>query len=56
MIGGKMSRKTRQTFTQDFKLEAAQLVLDQNYSVREAASAMYIGKSTMDKLGTATQR
>ena len=49
MIGGKMSRKTRQTFTQDFKLEAAQLVLDQNYSVREAASAMNIGKSTMDK-------
>lgn len=44
-----MSRKTRQTFTQDFKLEAAQLVLDQNYSVREAASAMNIGKSTMDK-------
>jgi len=38
MIGGKMSRKERRTFTQDFKLDAAQLVLDQNYSVREAAS------------------
>lgn len=49
MIGGKMSRKERRTFTQDFKLDAAQLVLDQNYSVREAASAMNVGKSTMDK-------
>jgi transposase-like protein len=44
-----MSRKERRTFTQDFKLDAAQLVLDQNYSVREAASAMNVGKSTMDK-------
>lgn len=44
-----MSRKTRQTFTQDFKLEAAQLALDKNYSVREAANAMNVGKSTMDK-------
>lgn len=49
MIGGKMSRKERRTFTQDFKLEAAQLVLDQNYTVRDAASAVNIGKSTMDK-------
>lgn len=49
MIGRKMSRKTRQTFSEDFKLEAAQLVLDKNYSVREAASAMNIGKSAMDK-------
>lgn len=44
-----MTNESRRTFTQDFKLEAAQLVVDQGYSVREAASAMDVGKSTMDK-------
>jgi transposase len=44
-----MTGKTRRTFTPEFKLEAAQLVVDQNYSIREAASAMNVGKSTMDK-------
>jgi transposase len=44
-----MTGKTRRTFTPEFKLEAAQLVVEQNYSVREAASAMNVGKSTMDK-------
>ena len=44
-----MTIKRRRTFTPEFKLEAAQLVVDQNYSIREAASAMNIGKSTMDK-------
>lgn len=44
-----MTSKTRRTFTPEFKLEAAQLVVDQNYSIREAATAMNVGKSTMDK-------
>ncbi len=49
-LGGDMvAKKTRRTFTPEFKLEAAQLVVDQGYSVREAADAMNIGKSTMDK-------
>jgi len=48
-LGGKMDRKTRQVFTPEFRHEAAQLVVDQNYSVKEAAEAMGIGKSTMDK-------
>ncbi|MBF4447844.1 transposase, partial [Vibrio anguillarum] len=39
----------RRLFSAEFKLEAAQLVLDQNYSVTEAAQAMNVGKSTMDK-------
>ena len=30
-------------------MEAAQLVVDQNYSIRESANAMNVGKSTMDK-------
>ena len=44
-----MIGKTRRTFTPEFKLEAAQLVVEQNYSIREVASAMNVGKSTMDK-------
>ncbi|XHY20729.1 hypothetical protein ViNHUV68_14360 [Vibrio sp. NH-UV-68] len=44
-----MTKRTRRTFSAEFKLEAAQLVLDQNYTVVEAAKAMGVGKSTMDK-------
>ena len=44
-----MTGKTRRTFTPEFKLEAVQLVVEQNYSIREAASAMNVGKSIMDK-------
>ena len=48
-LGEKMTTTTRRTFTPEFKLEAAQLVVDQSYSIREAANAMNVGKSTMDK-------
>jgi len=44
-----MTTRTRRTFTPEFRLESAQLVVDQGYSVREAAQAMNVGKSTMDK-------
>jgi transposase len=44
-----MTIQRRRTFTPEFKLESAQLVVEQNYSIREAASAMNVGKSTMDK-------
>jgi transposase len=44
-----MSRKGRRNFPPEFRLEAAQLVVDQHYSVREAAQAMGVGISTMDK-------
>ena len=44
-----MNKRTRRRFDPDFRLEAAQLVVDQNYSVREAAEAMNVGKSSMDK-------
>lgn len=47
-IGDKMTKKTRQRFRPEFRLEVAQLVLDQGYSVREAATAMNVGKSTVD--------
>jgi len=47
--GDNMTKKTRPRFNPEFKVECAQLVLDQGYSVREAAEAMNVGKSTIDK-------
>ena len=44
-----MNNKIRPTFSPEFRLECAQLVLDKGYSVRQAAQAMNVGKSTMDK-------
>ncbi|ETS99214.1 IS3 family transposase [Providencia alcalifaciens] len=44
-----MAKRIRRLFSAEFKLEATQLELDQNYSVVEAANAMGVGKSTMDK-------
>jgi len=44
-----MTKRTRRHFDPEFRLEAAQLVVNQNYSVREAADAMNVGKSTIDK-------
>ena len=44
-----MRSKTRRTFSPEFRLESAQLVVDQNYSIREAALAVGVGHSTMDK-------
>ena len=44
-----MKRNKRRTFSAEFKLESAQLVLDQHYSIREAATAVGVGLSTMDR-------
>lgn len=43
-----MSKRTRPTFSPEFRLESAQLVVDHGRSIREAAEAMGVGKSTMD--------
>ncbi len=43
-----MTKRTRRTFSAEFRLEAAQLVLDQNYTVVEAAKTMGAGKSPME--------
>ncbi|WP_078485186.1 transposase [Solemya pervernicosa gill symbiont] len=40
--------KTRRTFSPEFKLESAQLVVDHDYTVRAACDAVGIGKSTME--------
>ena len=44
-----MSKKTRPTFAPEFRLECAQLVVDQGYSIREACQAMNVGYSTMQR-------
>ena len=40
---------TRWQHGPEFRLQAAQLVVDQHYTVREAAEAMKVGYSSMDK-------
>jgi len=44
-----MKIRSRNRFTPEYKLEATRLVFEQDYSVREAAEAMGIGKSTLDR-------
>jgi len=48
-IGEKMTTTTRKHFSRAFRFQAAQLVVDQNYSIREATDAMNVGKSSIDK-------
>ena len=44
-----MKKQARPTYTDEFKLEVGQLVIDQNYSVKEASQAMDVSKSGVDK-------
>src|SRR5690554_4543014 len=44
-----MKTRPKRNFSPEFRLEAAQLVIDQNYSIRQSAEAMNVGISTMDK-------
>jgi len=44
-----MTTKSRPNFSPEFRLETAQLVLDQGYSHKEAADAMGVGYSTLGK-------
>lgn len=41
-------RKTRRTFDPEFRLEAAQLVVDQGYTIRAGCEAMGVSKSTLE--------
>jgi transposase len=44
-----MAKKKRPSYAPEFKLETAQLVLDNGYSHEEAAKAMNVGYSTISK-------
>lgn len=48
-LGRKMKKKTRKTFSPEFRLETAQLVVDQQYTQEEVVKAMGVGKSTISK-------
>ncbi|MGR5246477.1 transposase [Vibrio sp. PNB23_22_6] len=48
-----MTKRTRRLFSAEFKLEAAQLVLAQNFSVTEEAQAMNV-QSAQVKLNTSS--
>ena len=41
--GKPMKKRIRPTFSPEFRLESPQLVVDQNYTIREAAKAMNVG-------------
>jgi transposase len=44
-----MNKKSRRTFSTEFIFESAQLVVEQQYSIREATTAVGVGHSAMDK-------
>ena len=45
---GEKMTKTRKVFSAEHKLEAAQRVVDQGYTIKEASAVMGCGESTMD--------
>ena len=48
-LGEKMKDKKRSTYSVEFRLEVAQLVVDQGYSIIEASKAMGASKSAVSK-------
>ncbi|AXR00583.1 hypothetical protein [Pseudoalteromonas piscicida] len=44
-----MNKRPKRNFSPEFWLEAAQLVVDLNYSFREAVNAMSVNLPSMDK-------
>ena len=44
-----MTKKTRKNFSPEFRLETAQLVVDEGYTFKEAAKAMGVGDSKLSK-------
>ncbi|WP_447361446.1 IS3-like element ISEc31 family transposase [Escherichia coli] len=46
--GDLMNKKTKRTFTLEFRLECAQLIVDKGYSYRQASEAMNVGSTTLE--------
>ena len=44
-----MTKRSRPTYSPEFRLEAAQQVIDAGRSVRDVAESLGLGKSTVDK-------
>jgi len=43
-----MNKKTKRTFTPEFRLECAQLIVDKGYSYRQGSEAMNVGSTTLE--------
>ncbi|EEX8883959.1 IS3 family transposase [Escherichia coli] len=46
--GDLMNKKTKRTFTPEFRLECAQLIVDKGYSYRQASEAMNVGSTMLE--------
>nr|WP_114042356.1 IS3-like element ISEc31 family transposase [Escherichia coli] len=46
--GDLMNKKTKRTFTPEFRLECAQLIVDKGYSYQQASEAMNVGSTTLE--------
>ncbi|EGA4835122.1 transposase [Salmonella enterica] len=46
--GDLMNKKTKRTFTPEFRLECAQLIIDKGYSYRQTSEAMNVGSTTLE--------
>lgn len=44
-----MNKRTRCTFSAEYKLETASLVTEQSYTIKQASKAINVGNSTMGK-------
>ena len=44
-----MSKRTRPTYSSEFRLEIAQEVVDKGRSIRDVSASLGLGKSTVDK-------
>ncbi len=43
-----MNKRTKRTFTPEFRLGCAQLILDKGYSYRQASEAVNVGSTTLE--------
>lgn len=43
-----MNKKAKRTFTPEFRLECAQLIVDKGYPYRQASEAMNVGSTTIE--------
>ena len=44
-----MTKRQRRTFSSEFKVDAASLVLDQGYSIAEAARSLDVGDTALGR-------
>lgn len=48
MTGEQMNKKSRPTYSPEFRLKVAELIVDQGYTIRDASDAMNLSKSSVE--------